>query len=102
MRCLQADARYCELLCIAPAHQRQGVGAALLRWGIDQSIAAAEQGRDEPCYLESSKPGKGLYLKQGYQVVEELHVEGWPGGVHKGQRVDYMWPAMLRKSTWSS
>jgi hypothetical protein len=71
----------------------------LLHFGIDQSIAAAARGVDEPCYLESSKAGKRLYMREGFEEVETLHVKAWTGGDRQaGEEIDYSWPAMVRRA----
>lgn len=53
-----------SVLVVHPEHQRRGLGAKQLQWGLDK---ADEMGLQ--AYLESSPKGKGLYAKHGF--VEE-------------------------------
>jgi len=65
---------YLFLLATRPAWQSQGVGSALLR--------AVLEGCDRtgtPAYLEASSEGnKRLYLRHGFEVVDELHLRDSP------------------------
>ncbi|KAJ7895652.1 acyl-CoA N-acyltransferase [Mycena olivaceomarginata] len=82
---------YLALLAVDPAYQYQGVGQALLQWGLDQ--AASES---VAVYLESSDEGKRLYEKNGFELVgwNVLPDEKSPGG-------SLRWPAMWRHSNSS-
>ena len=54
------------VLAISPNHQRKGVGGKLVRYG--QDLAAKE---NLPITLEASVGGRGLYMKEGFKIVEE-------------------------------
>ncbi|KAK1827212.1 acyl-CoA N-acyltransferase [Podospora conica] len=61
-------------LGVSPKHQRKGVGAALVRWGLER---AKEDGRDT--YLIATAPGRTLYLGLGFKDVgEERELLGEP------------------------
>ena len=61
-------------LGVSPKHQRRGVGAALVRWGLER---AKEDGRDT--YLIATGPGRKLYLGLGFRDVgEERELLGEP------------------------
>ncbi|KAF4460330.1 gnat family [Fusarium albosuccineum] len=51
---------------------RQGAASLLIRWGLDKADAAGQ-----PCFLEATVKGKGLYEKFGYRTVGE-DVFDWP------------------------
>lgn len=48
-------------------YQRRGIGARLVRWGLDQ--AEAER---VPCGVESSFAGVRLYEKTGFRQFDEM------------------------------
>ena len=56
---------------MAPKHQRRGVGAALVRWGLEK---AAEAGKDS--YLIATKQGRGLYASLGFKELGERELLG--------------------------
>ena len=56
----------CQVAAVHPDHQRKGVGALLMQWGID----LAEK-LNLPVYLESTEVGVGLYKKLGFQELQE-------------------------------
>jgi len=63
------------LLGVSPRCQRRGIGAKLVAYG--QRIAAEEK---LPLTLEASVMGRFLYVKMGFQIVEESKiVEGLEG-----------------------
>jgi GNAT superfamily N-acetyltransferase len=55
---------YLELIATRKAYQRRGLGARLVRWGMDR---ADEEGWD--CYLDSTPEGKRLYEKLGFKTL---------------------------------
>ena len=59
---------------VDPAHQRKGIGAALLQHTLARTD---EQGVH--CYLESSNPANiPLYQRHGFEVTREIRVGGSP------------------------
>ncbi|EKG14884.1 hypothetical protein MPH_07924 [Macrophomina phaseolina MS6] len=50
-----------------PDHGRRGAGGLLVQWGLDQ---ADELGLDT--YLDASPMGKGLYQKNGFEIVKDI------------------------------
>ncbi|OMP84345.1 Puromycin N-acetyltransferase, partial [Diplodia seriata] len=63
-------------LATHPDHQGKGIGAALVRWGI-------EQGEKDgvPVYLEATPRGFFLYKKMGFEAADEIDVSHWtPNG----------------------
>ncbi|PSN65915.1 acyl-CoA N-acyltransferase [Corynespora cassiicola Philippines] len=77
------------LLAVSVHHQRKGIGALLLEHGLK---IAREEGF--PMTLESSVPGRGLYLKKGFRVVEEIEfAEGlW--------NVSMVWEPEAKRGAW--
>lgn len=59
-----------RFLCVDPAHQKQGVGSAIMRWGMDR---CGELG--VPAYLESSDQGAAMYERLGFVRMETLEGE---------------------------
>lgn len=59
-----------QILCVDPEHQRMGIGAKLLEWGVQ---GADDQG--VKCWIEASPFGKGLYKKYGWEEVGLLDVD---------------------------
>lgn len=56
-------------LAVDPAHQRKGVGAALVEWGTRR---ADEMGVE--AVVESSAFGKGLYEKHGFAYTKQITI----------------------------
>jgi ribosomal protein S18 acetylase RimI-like enzyme len=59
-----------DYLSTSPNHQRQGIGAALLRSGLD----LADKLRLKT-YVTASPIGLKLYLDHGFEVVKKLEVD---------------------------
>lgn len=53
-----------------PQYQGRGIGATLLRWGLEK---AQEAGLE--AYLESTSAGRALYRKNGFEHIEELDID---------------------------
>lgn len=59
-----------NLLVIDPVYQRKGVGDALIKWGLEKADKLGHE-----AVVESSRFGKGLYLKNGFIFQEDAKVE---------------------------
>lgn len=59
-----------EFIATLPQHQGQGVGKALLRWGIER--AEAERRR---IYLEATTEGLPVYEKSGWRALEQVDID---------------------------
>lgn len=66
---------YLSVLAVLPEWQRKGVGGQLLRWGMWEANKRQE-GRGVKCWLQASKEGMGLYLKNGWIQVGCWRVNG--------------------------
>lgn len=55
------------VLATDPMHERQGVGSALLQWGIDRSICDGVL-----AYLESTIEAAPLYERHGFKPQESF------------------------------
>ncbi|KAI1450967.1 acyl-CoA N-acyltransferase [Annulohypoxylon stygium] len=70
---------YLSVIAVDPEQQRRGIGRLLMQWGIN----LAEQ-LNLPIYLESSRPGLGLYEAVGFErlthvsLVHREEVTGLP------------------------
>lgn len=71
----RSDYMVLSSLCVLPEHQRKGVGSALLKAGC----GIAEHS-EVPIYVISSQAGKQLYLRHGFEVLEEYSMHD---GVHE-------------------
>ena len=66
-----------NLLATHPDHHRRGIGAIHMRWGNEHADS-----HGLPCYLEASPKGKGLYLKNGYEVISDFPFDARDWGHH--------------------
>ncbi|KAH8646082.1 hypothetical protein BX600DRAFT_555817 [Xylariales sp. PMI_506] len=53
-------------ITVLPSHRRRGIGAHLLRWGVDQATA-----KGEAIWLIAAPDGRPLYLSFGFTDVSE-------------------------------
>jgi len=69
---------YLQLLCVHPAYQRLGIGETLVQFATSQADAAGF-----PFYVESSNPGRRVYEKAGFQVIQwgKVEDESFVGGI---------------------
>lgn len=74
-----------ELLCVLPEYQRIGIGGAFLRWGIEKADASNAR-----IYLEATMEGVPAYLKCGWKVVEEIHLDYTERGGEGSQKFALM------------
>ncbi|KAJ7286874.1 acyl-CoA N-acyltransferase [Mycena rebaudengoi] len=71
--------KYLSLMVVDPEYQSQGIGRALLQWGLDQADSHSPA---LEVYLESSEDGRRLYEKGGFKlagwniVKDDEHAEG--------------------------
>jgi GNAT superfamily N-acetyltransferase len=61
---------YINALSVDPAHQGQGIGAALVRWVEQQADAAGVS-----CWALSTPAAVGLYKRCGWAVREETGID---------------------------
>ncbi len=74
-RHLRGPHYYLFVLGVDPAHQKRGLGRALLG-----ALSERADARSLPCYLETDKPSSvELYRSAGYVVLTEEDVPGVPG-----------------------
>ena len=58
---------YLDQLGVDPSHQGEGVGGALVRFGLERAAAAGL-----PAFLETAKERNlGFYASLGFRVVDE-------------------------------
>ncbi|KAF3063148.1 hypothetical protein CFAM422_010498 [Trichoderma lentiforme] len=65
------DVWHLDMIGVDPHYQRQGIGRALLTWGVEQ---ATREGRD--CYLMATPQGRPLYESFGFDIVRPLNMFG--------------------------
>jgi ribosomal protein S18 acetylase RimI-like enzyme len=67
---------YLDLIAVAPEHRGRGVGAALIRWGVERARTDGV-----PAVLETARPQNvALYEHFGFRVIQEGDAPG--GGPH--------------------
>ena len=79
---------YLASLATKPKHQGKGVGSMLLQWGTERADGAGLE-----IYLESTKEGKPLYEKFGFETV---HIKEQELEKYGGRGKDKHW-IMVRK-----
>lgn len=64
-----------------PAHQRRGAASIIVAWGCEK----ADQ-MSLPAFLEATAAGQPIYLKQGFQKIDEVVIDcdRWAGGLGPG------------------
>lgn len=71
---------FMHILAVDPAHHRKGLGSMLLA----HVLAKADQ-EGAKCYIEASAMGLPVYVRHGWEVVDEIVVDmekhGCPGGI---------------------
>jgi predicted N-acetyltransferase YhbS len=67
---------YLDLLAVAPERRGEGIGGALIRWGVERARADGV-----PAVLETARAGNvAMYEHFGFRVISEGDVPG--GGPH--------------------
>jgi len=67
-------------LVVSPSYQRKGIGAQLMKFGVDEADRLGLR-----AYLEASVFGKGLYERFGYKDVKNIEFDCKPWG---GEGID--------------
>lgn len=60
-----------KYMCVDPAHRRQGIGSAVVRWGMEQCDTLKI-----PAYLEASSEGLAMYQKLGFKEMPGTEGDG--------------------------
>ena len=67
---------YLDLIAVIPERRSEGIGSALIRWGLDRAEADGV-----PAVLETARPANvAMYEHFGFRIVREGDVPG--GGPH--------------------
>lgn len=74
-----------HILAVLPEYQGKGLGGRLLRPGLEEADKAGAQ-----TYIEASPAGLPVYLKYGWQSVDELAIDMRPYGGHGVEHVPFM------------
>ncbi|KAL4886881.1 acyl-CoA N-acyltransferase [Aspergillus karnatakaensis] len=74
-----------EFLATHPARQGQGVGKALLAWGISQADKLQKR-----IYLEGTTEGYPLYAKSGWATLEKISIDYTRWGGEGAQELTLM------------
>ena len=59
-----------DILATAPQHQRKGIGAMCMRWGLEKADALKAK-----VYIESTMDGYALYSSLGWKPLEEVTMD---------------------------
>ncbi|KAL9128593.1 MAG: hypothetical protein Q9217_002758 [Psora testacea] len=74
-----------HILAVHPSYQRRGLGALLIAPGLEAADRAGAQ-----TYIEASPSGLGLYLKHGWEPVDEMVIDMRPHGGKEIARHKYL------------
>ena len=66
----------------------------IVKWGCDK---ADELGL--PAYLEASAAGKPVYLRHGFEKIDEavIDCDRWPDGLGPGEKGKHVYTMMYRR-----
>ena len=70
-----------HILAVHPSYQRRGLGAILIRPGLEAADKAGAK-----TFIEAFSFGLPLYLKHGWEPVDEMVIDIRPHGGHKVTR----------------
>jgi GNAT superfamily N-acetyltransferase len=70
---------FMHILCVSPSHHRQGIGGLILKHVLDQCDREGAK-----CYIEASAAGLPLYLRMGWEVVDQIQVDMEANGAEGG------------------
>lgn len=75
-----------HILVVDPAYQRRGLGSMLIRQGLEAADKAGAQ-----TYIEATPDGLPLYLKFGWEPVDEMVIDMGRHGAGSGiERMPYL------------
>nr|POE88075.1 hypothetical protein CFP56_11304 [Quercus suber] len=80
-----------DILAVDPRYQRMGVGDLMVKWGIEE---ADRQGVE--AVVESSRFGKGLYMKNGFVFQRDVVIPNPPDAQHL-PKADFAWLVRPKK-----
>ena len=66
-----------HILAVHPSYHRRGLGSMLIRPGLEAADEAGAQ-----TYIEASPSGLPLYLRHGWEQVDEMVIDMTPYGGH--------------------
>ncbi|KAJ9648699.1 hypothetical protein H2199_000612 [Coniosporium tulheliwenetii] len=83
------------VLAVSPHCQRRGIGAKLIKWGLERAQKELDGG--VPVTLESSPKGYGLYRKMGFVQVARISIEGLP---EADDAIAMVWEPEGKEGNW--
>jgi GNAT superfamily N-acetyltransferase len=72
-----------HILAVHPDYQRRGLGSMLIRPGLEAADKAGAQ-----TYIEASLAGLGLYMKHGWEPVDEMVINMRSHGVYDEEEIE--------------
>ncbi|KAL6713246.1 hypothetical protein ACLMJK_009367 [Lecanora helva] len=88
-----------NIMITDPPHQRRGAASMIVKWGCEK---ADELGL--PAYLEATAAGLPIYLKEGFEKLDEVIIDcdAWPGGLGPGGTGKHRYAMLYRPARRTS
>lgn len=84
-----------NIIVTHPTHQRRGAASKIVKWGCDKADELSL-----PAYLEATAAGHPMYLKNGFEKIDEVIIDcdRWPDGLGPGGKGKHRYTMLYRHS----